>query len=195
MKTILSILLVALVSVAYAQKITVTQGSLAVLKGESEVNVEFTYNNMAVGKFDREEDYVSDRKTKMNEKEAGSGDKWADGWVNDRTDRFQPKFFELFNAGGTIVAGEKPSAKYTMIVHTSFTEPGFNIGITRKPAFINADITVVETANRNNVVCKVTIVNAPGSGAMGYDFDTGFRIQECYAVCGKRLIAQIKKAK
>ena len=195
MKTILSTLLVALVFLANAQKIITTQGSLAVLKGQPELNVEFTYDNMAVGKFDKEEDYISERKEKMNNKEAGTGDKWAEGWVNDRTTRYAPKFYELFNKDGSIVAGEKTNAKYTMIFHTSFTEPGFNVGVMRKPAFINADVTIVETSNRNNVVCKVNILNAPGSGALGYDFDTGFRIQECYAVCGKRLIAQIKKAK
>jgi hypothetical protein len=195
MKKIISILLVALVSVAYAQKITVTQGSLAALKDQSEVNMEFTYDNMAVGKFDKEEDYVSDRKDKMNEKEAGTGDKWADGWINDRTERYAPKFYELFNKDGSLTAGEKPDAKYTMIFHTSFTEPGFNVGVMRRNASINADVTVVETANRSNVICKLTIMAAQGAGAMGYDFDTGFRIQECYAVCGKRMIAQVKKAK
>jgi hypothetical protein len=195
MKTVISILLIGLVSVAYAQKIKITQGSLSPLKGQTELNCEFTYDNMSVGKFDKEEDYVSDRRNKMNEKEAGTGDKWADGWINDRTDRYMPKFYELFNRDGSLTAGEKPNAKYTMIFHTTFTEPGFNVGVMRKPAFINAEVTVVETSNRSNVVCVITIANAPGSGAMGYDFDTGFRIQECYAVCGKRLIAQINKAK
>ena len=195
MKTVISILLIGLVSVAYAQKIKITQGSLSPLKGQTELNCEFTYDNMSVGKFDKEEDYVSDRRNKMNEKEAGTGDKWADGWINDRTDRYMPKFYELFNRDGSLSAGEKPNAKYTMIFHTTFTEPGFNVGVMRKPAFINAEVTIVETSNKSNVVCVITIANAPGSGAMGYDFDTGFRIQECYAVCGKRLIAQINKAK
>lgn len=195
MKTILSTLLIGLISVAYAQKIKVTKGSLAVLKGQSEVNCVFTYDNMAVGKFDKEEDYVKDRKDKMNEKEAGTGDKWAAGWVNDRANRFAPKFYELFNKDGSITAGEKPNAKYTMIFHTSFTEPGFNVGVARRPAFINAEVSVVETSNKGNVVCELTIQNAPGSGAFGADFDTGFRIQECYAVCGKRLIGMVKKAK
>ena len=196
MRILLLASLIVLASTAsQGQKITVTQGSLAALKSQSDLNVEFTYDNMSVGKYDREEDYVNDRKAKMNDKESGTGDKWADGWENDRKDRFEPKFFELFNAGGSIVAGYKPNAKYTMIFHTSFTEPGFNVGVMRKPAFINADVTVVETANQNNVVCKLTIMNAPGRDGMGYDFDTGYRIQESYAVCGKRLIALVKKAK
>lgn len=195
MRTLLSIFLLTLVTMAWSQKIKVTEGSISVLSGQSEVNVEFTYDNMAVGKFDKEADYVADRKQNMNNKEAGTGDKWAAGWVEDRKKRYEPKFFELFNRESAVQGGSKPNAKYTMIVHTSFTEPGFNVGVARRPAMINAEVTIVETANRGNAVCKITIVGAPGSGAMGYDFDTGFRIQECYAVCGKRLNAMIKKGK
>jgi len=37
--------------------------------------------------------------------------------------------------------------------------------------------------------------NCPGMDAMGYDFDTGVRIQESYAKLGKALSAYILKQK
>ena len=43
---------------ANAQRIKLTEGSLDVLKNETSINVEFTYNNMSVGKFDKESEYV-----------------------------------------------------------------------------------------------------------------------------------------
>ncbi|HOX83989.1 MAG TPA: hypothetical protein PLS08_13240 [Chryseolinea sp.] len=79
------------------------------------------------------------------------------------------------------------SAKYTMIVHTTFTEVGFNVGVMSKPAFINMEVTVVETANRDKVVAKITVMNAPGRSAFGYDFETGLRLQEAYAKAGKEI--------
>ncbi len=42
-----------------------------------------------------------------------------------------------------------------MIFKTTFTEPGFNIGIMRKNTEINADVLTVETANKSNVIAKL----------------------------------------
>lgn len=195
MRITFGIFLMAMTAMVYGQKIKVEQGSLAALKGETELNVEFTYDNMAVGKYDKEEDYIADKKKSYNEKEAGTGDKWQTNWVEDRKNRYEPKLLELLNKETTVMGGDKPNAKYTMIFHTSFTEPGFNIGITRKNANINAEAIFVETANRDKIVCKISIVAAQGGAAMGFDFDTGQRIMEAYAVCGKRLSGRIKEGK
>jgi hypothetical protein len=195
MRITFGIFLLALTTMVYGQKIKIEQGSLSALKGETEINVEFTYDNMAVGKYDQEEDYIADKKKSYNDKEPGSGDKWQTNWVEDRKNRYEPKFFELFNKDAKVEGGNKPNAKYTLIFHTSFTEPGFNVGVMRKNANINAEATIVETANRNKIVCKISIVAAQGGAALGYDFDTGQRIMEAYAVCGKRLNGRIREGK
>ena len=52
-----------------AQKVKVTEGSIDAIKGETSINLEFTYDNMKVGKFDKEEDYVSKKKEEYNKKE------------------------------------------------------------------------------------------------------------------------------
>lgn len=153
---------------------------------------------MSVGRFSKEEDYIESRKKELNFKAPGTGDKWAIAWVDDRKSQFEPKFLELFNKESNCIGGSKPEAKYTMIIHTSFSEPGYNLGPFpggRKNASINADVTIVETADRSRSICTITIDGAPGRGGLGYDFDTGFRIQECYAVCGKRLSTMINKIK
>ena len=79
------------------------------------------------------------------------------------------------------------SAKYTLIFKTTSIEPGYNIGISRKNAQIDAEIWIVETANKSNKVATFTINNVPGGTAFGYDFDTGLRISEAYAKAGKSL--------
>ena len=48
----------------YAQRIRVVEGKVPDLKNEKSVNTEFTYDNISVGKFDKEADYI---KTKTEE--------------------------------------------------------------------------------------------------------------------------------
>jgi len=173
-----------------AQRIKLVEGDLSVLKTEQKINTEFAYENMRVGKFDKEEAYVVDKKESLNKKEAGRGDTWAKAWVSDRNARFEPKFNELFEKSSNLAISK--NAKYTLIFKTIFTEPGFNIAITRKNAEINADVWIVETANKDKVIAKATVQKAVGRTFGGYDFDTGERLSEAYADAGKALGKFIK---
>lgn len=172
---------------SFAQKIKLVEGDLSPLAGQQEINTEFDYSQMKVGKFDNEAEYVSKKKEELNNKEAGRGDTWAKAWVDDRQNRFEPKFNELFAKSSGITLGTSPKSKYTMIVKTIFTEPGFNIGVMRKNAMINTEITIVETGNKKKVVARITMDKALGRTFGGYDFDTGLRIAEAYADGGKAL--------
>ena len=87
---------------------------------------------------------------------------------------------------------ESKSAKYTLIFKTLAIEPGYNIGISRKNAEIDAEVWIVETDNRDKKVCTLSISNVPGGTAFGYDFDTGLRISEAYANAGKKLAKYLK---
>jgi hypothetical protein len=174
-----------------AQKLKLTDGDLSALKDEKAINFEFTYDNMAVGKYDTEKEYIDKKTEEYNKKEAGKGDDWAKSWVTDRQSRFEPKFIELFTKTSEMT--ESKTAKYTIIFKTKFTEPGYNIVISRKNAKINADAVIVETANRNKVIATISVDNVPGRTFGGYDYDTGQRIGEAYADAGKALGKFIKK--
>ena len=72
-----------------------------------------------------ESEYVKKQVTEYNEKEAGKGDEWKEAWYNDRKERFEPKFLELFDkymeeAG---VASTTEGANYVIEINTDFTEP------------------------------------------------------------------------
>lgn len=45
----------------------------------------------------------------------------------------------------------------------------------------------------NTVLFEVVYTKAEGSGAFGYDFDSGYRISEAYAKLAKTLAAELKK--
>ena len=190
-KMAVMVLLTVLCIPAIAQKLKLTEGDPGVLKGQQQLNVEFTYDHLSVGK-DSEADYIRKKTTEYNNKEAGKGDTWAKAWKDDRPTRYEPKFDSLFNDNGDLKAGNFPNATYTLIFHTTFIEPGFNVGVARKNSYIDAEAIIVETANRNKVVAKITVDNAPGR-MMGFDFDTGMRITESYAVAAKKLAKFLQK--
>ncbi|WP_290709022.1 hypothetical protein [Flavihumibacter sp. CACIAM 22H1] len=195
-KTVFGMMMVAVAAIstdANAQRIRVESGSIGVLAGEKEINTEFVYEGMSVGKFKTEAEYVAKKTADYNKKEPGRGDNWAKSWVADREARFHPKFNELFASESGIASGNAPSAKYTMIVKTISTEPGFNVGISRGNANIYLDIVIVETANRSKEVAKIKLEKALGRTFGGFDFDTGMRIGEAYADAGKALGAYFRK--
>lgn len=176
---------------ASAQKLKLTDGDLSAVKGETALNFEFTYDNMAVGKFDTEKEYIDKKTEEYNKKEPGRGDNWSKNWVGDRKQQFEPKFIELFTKASDM--SESKTAKYTLIFKTHFTEPGFNVGVVRKNAKISGDAVLVETANKSKVIATISVENALGRTFGGYDFDTGGRIAEAYADAGKALGKFVKK--
>jgi len=194
MKKIISAVAVLAISFiclqASAQKVKTVNGNPDILKSESTVNIEFVYDNLSVGKFKNEQDYIKAKTEEYNKKEPGKGDTWAKSWANDKASRFEPKFLELFtiNSGMTV----SKDAKYTLVFKTTAIEPGYNIGISRKNAEIDAEFWIAETANRDNKVATFTISNVPGGTAFGYDFDTGLRISEAFANSGKRIAKFLK---
>lgn len=175
---------------ASAQKVKTTSGNSDILKTESDINIEFVYDNLSVGKYHNEQDYIKAKTEEYNKKEPGKGDSWARSWENDKESRFEPKFIELFkiNSGMNVMT----QAKYTLIFKTLSIEPGYNIGISRKNAEIDAEVWIVETANKANKLATFTISNVPGGTAFGYDFDTGLRISEAFANAGKKLGKSLK---
>jgi hypothetical protein len=167
-------------------------GDVKVLKGQTVIGLQYDYSNMAVGKYKNEQDYVKDKTAELNKKKAGSGDDWAAKWTGDRTSRFQPMFEKNINGivdnfGVSFKEGET-GAKYTLIVRTTFTEPGFNavVGV-RKNAYVSLVIDIVETANPSTPVAVIDMKKEESINMMGYDYDTGARIQSCYDRAGEEL--------
>jgi len=192
------VLIVGLSSMTSAQKIKLISGSCDFMKGITELNLEYDYSDFGVGKFKDEEDYVAKKKKEYNEAEAGKGDTWEQAWIDDREERYEVQFEEEMNnqfkkRGVDIKAGKDKDTQYTLIFKTTFIEPGYNVYISRQNAYIDGTAIFVESANPEKVLAKITIDNSPGRGVTGYDFDTGYRIQEAYAKAGKELVYFIWK--
>ena len=118
-----------------------------------------------------------------------------DGKKN-QTERYEPKFEELFNKtmkGKMDISQSNKDAKYKLIVKTLTLYPGYNVGVSKMPAYVSFAFIIVETANPDKILSKTVVKNVVGSQVMGYDFDAGSRLQESYAKAGKMLAAYIKK--
>jgi len=186
-------LIMGFVHVSTAQKVAIKSGSLSSLSGATELRVEYTYDNLMVGKM-KEADYIAKKTKEYNDKEPGKGDEWAKAWVSDRETRYQPRFQDGFNnfcnlASVNFHIDPNSGSKIRMVVHTTFTEPGYNIYMTSKNASINAEVTFFDEAGTQ--FAMVTITNSPGSGIWDLDYDTGVRIQEAYANAGRAMAVEI----
>ncbi len=192
-KAVLMLLLVS--SAAIAQKMKVVSGDFKNLSGIKEYNLAFDYAGLTVDKFKTEEEFLADKMKKREEK--GKDEDFKASWFADREKRYEPKFIESFNKrfddGAVKVEKGLSSAKYLMTVKTIWIHPGYNIGISRSNSKITTEITISEAANPSNKLLVVNYDKAEGAGAMGYDFDSGYRISESYAKLAKEFAADIKK--
>lgn len=180
---------------SFAQKMKVSKGDIKNLKDISAYTLEFDYSNLEIPKYDSEDDFLADKMAKREEKEAGKGEEFKKSWFADRQDRYEPKFIESFNKrfddGEVSVSME--DAAYTMKIHTNKIYAGYNVGVVRKNAEIDATITVYETANPSNVLLEGKYSDVQGYGAMGNDYNSGYRISECYAKLAKNMAGFIIK--
>lgn len=194
---ILLVLMFGLVSGVslFAQKLK--SGSLASLKGQSVVNLKYDYSGLKVGKL-AESDYLTKGTADRNKKQAGSGDTWVQAWQNDKSSRYQPMFEKNLNGkidGCGLAAKENADdATYTLVVHVNFIEPGFQSGVgMSKPALVNMAIDLVETSNPGTVLAVIDYPKIQSVNMMGYDFDSGSRIQSCFDRAGDNLGGMICK--
>jgi hypothetical protein len=181
---------------SFGQKLK--SGDFKALKGQTTVNLKYDYSNMAVGKYKSADEYLADGIADRNKKKPGSGDEWAAKWKADRTEQFQPAFERELNdelKGYGLVAKENATdATYTLIISTTFLEPGFQSGMgVSKAATINLVVDLVETAAMDKVLAKIVYDKVPSANMMGYDYDAGKRIESCYDRAGGNIGNVIEK--
>ncbi len=164
-------------------------GNFKELKGQTSINVEFSYEGMMVGDNDLSElQYVERTKSEHNAKTPGRGDEWEKTWYSNKKDIFEPKFHELLRKYSKIANTTDPNAQYTVVVHVKMLLPGFVAwGPARSNAKMDADIMLVETGNKSVCPTRVDARKVPGRTGSGYDFNASERLRECYAKAGKEL--------
>jgi len=182
-----------------AQSVKEATGSLAALKDQTSVNVEFDYSNLKLMKENVSEDqYKKDRIEDLNKKTPGVGDSWVKKWNGSKEMIWNPKFLELVNVvlskekKNIVFKEDNKSAKYTVVVVVDWIFPGWDVAIMKQPAKVSTTIKLVETANRSNVLYQAKFLEAPGD-QWGNNFSNESRIGEGFAKTGKTLAKVILK--
>lgn len=217
MKTIKLLALAASVAISgsvFAQKIKITQGTFAELKGQTEVNVVFDYSELtcaggapfASTKPKPEAEWLGAIVLKKNEKEAGTGDDFKKRWEAAKPGPFESSFEVKLAEDWTGVTCKRGlnNAKYTFVVKLRYADPGFSMGVSTADAWLSATIELVETGTKT-VSSSLTMdqikgaqagSNAPGGFGMiaavgGLTFEK--RLGESFEKMGKSLYGKVLK--
>lgn len=181
-------------SASQAQKLKVTSGKEKDLASFKSYNIEYTYaEDLKVGKK-TETEYLDEKRSEKNAEEAGTGDAWVDTWnENKEGGKFFEKFETLFNEqllkAGVEGSRDNASADCTLKLNIYYMDPGFNVGVMKRPAYVSMTATFVADGNE---VVVMDLSMAPGQ-AYAVDFDASFRISESFAKTGKTLGAYLAK--
>ncbi len=169
----------------FAQEVDLTKGDLSILKGETTINIELTYEKMSVGDFSKEADYIKKKKEENNEKDQGSGEIWARKWEEDKVKLFGAKFILGFTKLSKMTISI--DAKYTLIFNTKALEPGYSIGISKRNAGVDGTATIIETAKRDKKLIVLSVERPAENKWRGAAFDAGSRIADAYYLDGQKV--------
>ena len=175
----------------FAQEVDLTRGDLSVLKSETSVNFEFTFEKMSVGDFSKEADYIKKRIEELNTKEPGTGDKWAIEWEEQKKNYFGDKFILGFTKQNKLTYSK--DAKYTLIFNTKALEPGYQVGVSKRNAGVDGTVTLFESAKRDKKIAVLFVERAPETKWRGAAFDAKSRIGDAYFMDGQKVGKFIEK--
>ncbi|SEW45579.1 hypothetical protein SAMN05421841_3348 [Chryseobacterium wanjuense] len=187
----------AIATTVFAQsKINFESGNLDILKGQSEVNVQFLFEN---AKFQTdnytEEQYLERRKKESLEKKTEKfWESWIGEWNNHRNVVFFNKFIDGLNEKAKkIKFGKDLKTKYTLIIDSKWIYAGWS-GFVMQPGKLSTEIRIVETDNPSKVLTKIQTDKIEGTGSkVNYGMEYG-RISAAYEKTGKELGKEIKNA-
>ncbi|OBQ52815.1 hypothetical protein JJL45_09495 [Tamlana sp. s12] len=198
MKNLLQFALILLLATTagYAQKLKVKEGSFKSLKDIKEYTLVFDYAGVEIPKYDSEEEFLEDKMAKREEKEAGAGEVFKKSWFADRENVYEPKFIESFNKrfeDGEVKVTKETTASHTMVIKTTLMYAGYNVGVMRQNAKIEALISIYENSAPDKILFSGMYTKVEGQGAMGFDYNSGYRISEGYAKLAKEFAKDLKK--
>lgn len=196
--SLIIIIIVAFSFPVTAQKVKLKKGDIGVFDSIQELNIEFDFSDFGVGRFETEEGYIKMKKYYYNKDEPGRGDAWVKEWHGDKEKTYIPSFIDRFNELMTrteqsIKLGTYADAEYTLVIKTTYLEPGFNVGVHYKRAFINLDILLYKTDNNESPILHLVADKLKGGGEDSIHLDAEIRLGVAYGTAGSVLARYIYK--
>lgn len=183
-------------------KITKKSGDPNEFKKTKNINLEVVYTSLRVGEFNSEEEYIKKKRDAAAKKDGeAKADEWQKRWENAKLNIWPKRFEKLYNEvmnkkkiASNLKVGDA-SASRTLIVTVTYIEPGYNVGVSNRPAFANFEFKLVDNADKSKVIAELYINNVIGATGAGFDFDVDTRVGESFAKSAKMLATYIIKGK
>ncbi len=160
MKKLFFLFSLTIALVLNAQRVVIKSGSFSVLKDQTEVNVEFKFDNVLMMKENvTEEQYLENRKRDVlaNPKRGEAGwQKWNGEWQRYKNEEYINYFTKGLNKSYKNISFKKasPSSKYTLLLETNWVFPGWHGGMVVMSAEITGKIKLIETNNPANILAE-----------------------------------------
>lgn len=180
-----------------AQKFKVLSGNFEALKNEKAFNVDFDYSEATFFKEKMSEaDYVKKRQKEItSDKGAAEAAVWLADWEKTKEETMPGKFLASANKfnGKGITYSKGTDSPYTLVVKTTWVDPGWFGGVVKKPSQLNTILNFVASDDPDHVVLSISC-----NGALGDIYPTGIpntndRIAEAYAKTSKEFVGFMKK--
>ncbi|HAO29006.1 MAG TPA: hypothetical protein DCQ68_17790 [Chryseobacterium indologenes] len=187
----------AIVNFSFAQsKLNYEFGNFDLLRDQTEVNVQFKFENPAfqVENY-TEAQYLERRKAEtLTKKDEVAWQKWRGEWNRYRESVFFNKFIDGLNAKTKKIRfGKHLKTKYTLVVETKWIYAGWAGGMMVQPAKLSTVTTFVDHENPSQAVTKIQTDKIEGIGVKGdYIMEYG-RIAAAYEKTGRQLTKEINK--
>jgi hypothetical protein len=192
MRMLLFLSLVVISFGTRAQKVTLSEGSLKFLKGQSTIQVSFTYDSMLV-ETTPEEMFVRTKKAELDQKQAGVGARWEKAWTEDRKWKLEPAFKNMF--ARTLKVSTIGKSQYSIIFQTNRTVPGWNFGVAlvQQESIIDGVATIIDTNDPTKILARLDVMGMDGRGTIAqHAWETGDQIAKAYETAGRELALFIK---
>ncbi len=109
--------------------------------------------------------------------------------------RYFINMFNMYKKHVAVADLDGANADYTMIINTTFIEPGYNVGISSKRPEAAMDVSIVAKDNPDKVLAKFEITKSPGGSLFGSGYTFKDRVGGCYENAATRLASYFLKKK
>lgn len=195
MKTFITVLLLIFTVNANAQ-VKEVAGNWDFLKGQTEMNVVLTYDNVKITTDNlSEEQFIANHRKTFTAKGKSEADwaAWQQGWESFKAGAFADDFLSGLSKSRKMKFGKDLHSKYTMFVDAVWFYPGWTGGFVFQPAKVSTTIKFVETENPSNILLELSADKIEGAGSGKKEelaMEHG-RIGQAYEKLGKTLVKYI----
>lgn len=155
--------MVIMTTAAFGQeKMNLVSGGFEVLKDQTEVNVELTFEDVLFMKENiTETQYLENRKKQVLDNPK-RGEKAWNMWITEWERYKKEEYINYFTKGlnktyKDILFKKDSSAKYTLLLETKWIFPGWHAGLTMMTSEISGTVKLVETNNHSVVLAEVEL--------------------------------------